>query len=62
VAALDLVESDETSLRELGLERLGHLASEVEPEWRQRPARRRLLRPLVPTVPAASVHGRPSAR
>ena len=34
------------------------LTSEVEPEWRQRPPRRRLLRPLVPTVPAASVHGR----
>jgi chromosome segregation and condensation protein ScpB len=58
VAALDLVDSDDAGLRELGLERLGQLTSDVEPEWRQRPPRRCLLRPLVATVAAVSVQGR----
>jgi hypothetical protein len=59
VAALDLGESVHPELAGLGRARLEELAREVEPDWRQRPPRRRTVRPIVPSGPAPTAHTRP---
>jgi len=59
VAALDLAESVEPSLAELGRARLDELAEKLKPSWQRRPQRRRPLRPIVPSSgPALRPHPR----
>jgi len=53
VAALDLAEASDGRLAELGTRQLAELATEVSADWRQRPPRRRPVRPIVPTGPPA---------
>jgi segregation and condensation protein B len=57
VAALDLAESAHGELQGIGRTRLQELARDVEPDWRQRPPRRRFVRPVVPSGPAPSHTG-----
>jgi segregation and condensation protein B len=47
VAALDLSESAHPELARIGRSKLEELARDVEPDWRQRPPRRRPVRPMV---------------
>ncbi|MGI9146267.1 MAG: SMC-Scp complex subunit ScpB [Chloroflexota bacterium] len=53
VAALDLAEAADVRLAELGAGQLDELARLVVADWRQRPPRRRPVRPIVPTGPLA---------
>jgi hypothetical protein len=57
-AALDLSESAQPELAALGGARLKELAREVEPDWGQRPPRRRPIPPLVPSGPVSSEENR----
>jgi segregation and condensation protein B len=61
VAALDLAESTHLELAAIGRARLEELARDVETDWRQRPPRRRPVRPIVPSgrVPADDAGPRP---
>jgi segregation and condensation protein B len=56
IAALDLTESVHAELAAIAIARLGQLAREVEPDWRQRPPRRRRVRPHVPSDLAPTAH------
>jgi segregation and condensation protein B len=49
IAAFDLFESALPELIAVGRSRLEELARDVEPDWRQRPPRRRPVRPIVPS-------------
>jgi len=49
VAALDLTEAADDRLAASGIDRLGELPKEIVVDWRQRPPRRRPVRPIVPT-------------
>jgi segregation and condensation protein B len=60
VAALDLSESSQEALRELGTGKLGELANSIVPEWRQKPPRPRPARPVVPSGPRAAAKPRSS--
>jgi putative transcriptional regulator (Ypuh-like) len=59
VSALDLSESADPELAIVGRSRLEELARDVEPDWRQRPPRRRPLRPVVPNGPTPSAQAGP---
>ncbi len=50
VAALDLAEASDAQLLEFGTGQLEQLAKDVVADWRQRPPRRRPVRPIVPSV------------
>jgi hypothetical protein len=58
VAAVDLAEATDTRLAELGTARLAKLTNDVVADWRQRPPRRRLVRPVIPTASAMHARGR----
>jgi len=58
VAALDLAEASDGRLAELGTRQLAELFTEVVADWRQRPPRRRSVRPIVPTGPLAQTKRR----
>jgi segregation and condensation protein B len=59
VAALDLAESAHPELQSIGTTKLAELAQAVEPDWRQRPPRRRPVRPIVPSGPASTARAGP---
>jgi segregation and condensation protein B len=58
VAALDLAESARAPLAEVGAGRLRELAVDIVADWRQRPPRRRPVRPVIPTGAPARLGGR----
>jgi len=49
VAALDLTEAADARLAAFGIDRIRQLSQDIVADWRQRPPRRRPVRPLVPT-------------
>jgi len=54
VAAVDLGEAVSADLAALGRAQIDELAPSVEPSWQRRPARRRPLRPIIPSGRHAS--------
>jgi len=49
VAAVDLTEAADARLAAFGIDRIGQLSKDIVAAWRQRPPRRRPVRPMVPT-------------
>jgi len=49
VAAVDLTEAADARLAAFGIHRIGQLSKDIVVDWRQRPLRRRPVRPIVPT-------------
>jgi len=54
VAALDLTEAADARLAAFGIHQIGELSQDIVADWRQRPPRRRPVRPMVPTGTAAA--------
>ncbi len=62
IAAIDLTESAHPELASIGRTKLEELARDVEPDWRQRPPRRRPVRAIVPSGTVRTGHIEPKRR